>query len=364
MMHQHKIAKDSSPISKDAPRKRVARACDRCRLKKGKCDGKEQCAKCVSADVMCIYTDRKPPQHKLISPAVADALQSENLTLKKATIIIFKQLMDAQGGDLPTVEGVDWASEKVANGKSGRALNYIISQQARVDNRISNEEIANYDSDTQMLDSSSSRTCPGSPASRQSSPQSAAGDSAGAFWDAGIAQQQQHAAALQRNHRKVAKYGGYTNVTDVNITSIPTTMHVHSPSTAAYIDPNLLQPTGSIGSASNHPPTPPTALDSLDMFPPGPMQWPNQHQQHQQQQSRLYYERYNPQRCYDEEVHHNHHQSHHQSRGSEVMCGDNSMHWGPPGPDLYQFFVENKDLGKVFEQAPVAGDVPMYDREM
>jgi len=248
--------------------------------------------------------------------------------------------MDAQGGDLPMVEGVDWASEKVANGKSGRALNYIISQQARVDNRISNEEIANYDSDTQMLDSSSSRTCPGSPTSRQSSPQSAAGEPVGAFWNVGceITPQQQHAAALQRNHRKVAKYGGYTNVTDVNITSIPTTMHVHSPSTAAYIDPNLLQPTGSIGSASNHPPTPPTVLDSLDMFPQGPMQWPNQQQQ-QQQQSRLYYERYNPQRCYGEEVHH---QSHHQSRGSEVVC-DNSMNWGP---ELYQFFVENKDLGK------------------
>ena len=68
-------------------------------------------------------------------------------------------------------------SGKVANGKSGRALNYIISQQARVDNRISNEEITNYDSDSQMLDYTSSRNCPDSPSSRQSSPQSTAGDS-------------------------------------------------------------------------------------------------------------------------------------------------------------------------------------------
>jgi hypothetical protein len=177
MMHS-KISKDQHSAAggfSDPPRKRVSRACDRCRLKKGKCDGKEQCAKCISADVMCIYTDRKPPQHKLISPVVAEALQSENLTLKKTTVILYKQLMVASHIRLPSIDGVDWDSDKVSLGKSGRALNYIISQQAEVDNRISNEEIADYDSDTQTFDSGS-RTCPASPSSHQSSPRSAAGN--------------------------------------------------------------------------------------------------------------------------------------------------------------------------------------------
>ena len=335
---------------------------------------------------MCIYTDRKPPQHKLISPAyvtyyfacvilqlqpyelhdsrgffifyrVAEALQSENLTLKKATIIIFKQLLEARGGELPLIEGVDWASEKVASGKSGRALNYIISQEARVDNRISNEEIANYDSDTQMLDSGS-RTCPNSPTSRQSSPQSAAGDASGSvFWSAGSdvgGRQDQHIHALHGN-RKAAKYGGVyptTTTADINVTSVPTTMHVPAPSRAAFIDPNLLQPTGSIGSASRHPPTPPSTLDSLDYLPPAQMQWPGHHhqhhqhhhhhsqqqqqqhqQQHQQQQQGQQVEFYNeryllPQSCFGEEMQ--------QSPASEVAC-DSQAPW-VAAPEFYQLY--------------------------
>jgi len=257
-------------ISKEPPRKRVARACDRCRLKKGKCDGKEQCAKCVSADVMCIYTDRKPPQHKLISPAVAEALQSENLTLKKATIIIFKQLMQAQHGELPKISGVDWNSEKVGNGKSGRALNHII-QEAGVDNRISNEEILNYDSDTQMLEGGG-RQAPDSPASRQSTPrhsppaQSASSDTSYQYWNPSFENLQQ--PENQQLHAQFTKTRLSKHHTK---TRVP-----QSPTAAPFIDPNLLQP------GYENPPTPPTGFDSMDYLPAVPldqqpdMQWADQ----------------------------------------------------------------------------------------
>ncbi|KAA8906527.1 hypothetical protein FN846DRAFT_890148 [Sphaerosporella brunnea] len=338
-----KNTKDSN-TGKEPPRKRVARACDRCRLKKGKCDGKEQCAKCVSADVMCIYTDRKPPQHKLISPAVAEALQSENLTLKKATIILFKQLMVAQGGKLPAIEGVDWNSEKVANGKSGRALNYIISQQAKVDNRISNEEITSYDSDTQMLDSS--RTCPNSPGSRQSSPQSTAGE----LWNSGyeITQQQQPPEPDHKKRNTQNTKFGYPGMPATGVTGdiIPAT-------SAPFIDPGLLQPTGAIGSAFNHPPTPPTGCDALDLMPAGPIQWTN-HQQQQQPQPRFYDQRFIVMQTqgYLEEV-----QPQQEARGSGGIACDNS--WVTPAA-FYQYLGEDKDYGKVYDS--MGSDVHMYDR--
>jgi hypothetical protein len=265
MLHT-KITKDgNSANSNEPPRKRVARACDRCRLKKGKCDGKEQCAKCVSADVMCIYTDRKPPQHKLISPAVAEALQSENLTLKKATIIIFKQLMEARNGKLPEIEGVDWESEKVANGKSGRALNHIITQEARVDNRISNEEITNYDSDTQMLDSSNLRSCPDSPHSHQSSPMSSTLDVSTMYLDGPAFEQPQQTTLPKGQHRhKKRKSTGYefSDFTETVVTTA--SMSLPQTPVAPYMDNGMLQPPPLVRLDFSYPPTPPMGMDPLN----------------------------------------------------------------------------------------------------
>ncbi|KAI5806329.1 hypothetical protein EDC01DRAFT_626411 [Geopyxis carbonaria] len=366
-MLSSKFLKENAPSSKDSPRKRVARACDRCRLKKGKCDGKEQCAKCVSADVMCIYTDRKPPQHKLISPAIAEALQSENLTLKKASIIIFRQLMEARNGEMPKIEGVDWDSEKVASGKSGRALNYIISQEARVDNRITNEEIANYDSDTQMLDSNS-RQRPDSPGSRQSSPQSTVGDNSPVFWSNSVrfdGSQQVDDGCEQifprkRKASRVSKYA-YSPASE-SPSSVQANMHVPQSSATTFIDPNLLQPSGSISSTFSHPhpPTPPTGLESSTDFismSPAPigevqMQWASQ----QQQQHPGFFNNSLVMQRYPEESQ--------QSRASSAnipttaCCDDQgTVQWN--APEFYQFMAPaEKNFRRVFDsmEAPMIYD--------
>jgi hypothetical protein len=159
-------------------------------------------------------------------------------------------------------------------------LNYIISQQAKVDNRISNEEITSYDSDTQMLDSAKS---PNSPGSRQSSPQSTAGEIGYSGFE--IAQQQllqQQQRPLEHSHvhhkmRKAPNPNFAYPETSVSSDIIPTT------AAAPFIDPGLLQPSGSIGSA--YPPTPPTGSETIDFMPQGQAQWPNQQQQ---SQSRFY----------------------------------------------------------------------------
>ena len=45
-------------------RKRVCKACDRCRMKKSKCDGSKPCNRCQTDDSVCRYGDRKKSQDK------------------------------------------------------------------------------------------------------------------------------------------------------------------------------------------------------------------------------------------------------------------------------------------------------------
>jgi hypothetical protein len=45
----------SSPNSPRGIRKRVCKACDRCRIKKGKCDGANQCSRCKIDNAICVF---------------------------------------------------------------------------------------------------------------------------------------------------------------------------------------------------------------------------------------------------------------------------------------------------------------------
>lgn len=178
-----------------------------------------------------------------------------------------------ENAGLPDINGVDWDSEKVTSGKSGRALNHII-QQAGVDNRISNEEIMNYDSD------SHDGRQPDSPKSRGSSPNSIAGDRVGAGWA-----YEQSAAEAPRQKRTRTSKTAYPAPTAPQYRPESDPRLVQN--SAAFIDPNLLQP--AIGSMfSQTPPTPPTGFDTMDFLPsdidlPPANFWAEQEQQQQQQ---------------------------------------------------------------------------------
>lgn len=46
-------------------RKRVCKACDRCRLKKSKCDGSTPCSRCKADNAICVFGERKKSQDKV-----------------------------------------------------------------------------------------------------------------------------------------------------------------------------------------------------------------------------------------------------------------------------------------------------------
>lgn len=54
-----------SPNPNDGNRKRVCKACDRCRMKKSKCDGKQPCWRCKAGNVVCMFGERRSSRDRV-----------------------------------------------------------------------------------------------------------------------------------------------------------------------------------------------------------------------------------------------------------------------------------------------------------
>ncbi|KAK9429981.1 hypothetical protein V1505DRAFT_133809 [Lipomyces doorenjongii] len=68
------------PAAADRPeystRKRVGKACDSCRIKKSKCDGRKPCSRCIMDDKICTFTERKKSKEKLYSSRYVELLEN------------------------------------------------------------------------------------------------------------------------------------------------------------------------------------------------------------------------------------------------------------------------------------------------
>ncbi|KAK9385680.1 hypothetical protein V1515DRAFT_617175 [Lipomyces mesembrius] len=68
------------PPAADQPeystRKRVGKACDSCRIKKSKCDGRKPCSRCIMDDKICTFTERKKSKEKLYSSRYVELLEN------------------------------------------------------------------------------------------------------------------------------------------------------------------------------------------------------------------------------------------------------------------------------------------------
>ncbi|KAA6409019.1 MAG: C6 transcription factor [Lasallia pustulata] len=72
----------SSPLDNDSTvRKRVCKACDRCRLKKSKCDGSSPCNRCKSDNAICIFGERKKSHDKVYPKGYVEMLEQNHAQL-------------------------------------------------------------------------------------------------------------------------------------------------------------------------------------------------------------------------------------------------------------------------------------------
>ncbi|KAL2818314.1 hypothetical protein BJX63DRAFT_70535 [Aspergillus granulosus] len=89
-------------------RKHVLKACDRCRVKKTKCDGKQPCNRCSSYNHPCLFRERKATQAKIYSRGFVEMLESQHSLVVKALQRLYKLCTTKEGfpGE-PLVESSD-----------------------------------------------------------------------------------------------------------------------------------------------------------------------------------------------------------------------------------------------------------------
>ncbi|KAI1620757.1 hypothetical protein EDD37DRAFT_612223 [Exophiala viscosa] len=86
----------SSPMD-GGIRKRVCKACDRCRLKKSKCDGASPCGRCKADNAICVFGERKKSHDKIYPKGYVEMLESQQAQLVSGLQELYKRLQDGQG---------------------------------------------------------------------------------------------------------------------------------------------------------------------------------------------------------------------------------------------------------------------------
>ncbi|CZT20166.1 uncharacterized protein RCC_06023 [Ramularia collo-cygni] len=94
----------SQASSKDGGRKRVCKACDRCRMKKSKCDGASPCSRCKSDNSVCEFGERKRSSDKVYPKGYVEMLERQH----ERMIAGFQEIKRrAQAGTPWTGEGLE-----------------------------------------------------------------------------------------------------------------------------------------------------------------------------------------------------------------------------------------------------------------
>ncbi|KAL3458518.1 hypothetical protein BJX64DRAFT_266616 [Aspergillus heterothallicus] len=95
-------ARQSTPSSDNSHsdsgvRKRVCKACDRCRLKKSKCDGAKPCGRCRADNTLCVFGERKKAHDKVYPKGYVEMLEQQQTWLVNGLQELYRRLLDGEG---------------------------------------------------------------------------------------------------------------------------------------------------------------------------------------------------------------------------------------------------------------------------
>ncbi|KAJ5596823.1 hypothetical protein N7450_003281 [Penicillium hetheringtonii] len=97
-------------------RKHVLKACDRCRVKKTKCDGKQPCNRCSVYNHPCLFRERKATQTKVYSRGFVEMLESHHSLVVKALQKLYTYCINNEG----------FPGEPLAEAQDGYPLTHAI----------------------------------------------------------------------------------------------------------------------------------------------------------------------------------------------------------------------------------------------
>lgn len=106
----------SMESSQDNVRKRVCKACDRCRLKKSKCDGANPCSRCKADNAICVFGERKKSQDKVYPKGYVEMLEQQQAQLVAGLRELYSRLQSGQG----------WPGQPLPEAQGGHPLTHDI----------------------------------------------------------------------------------------------------------------------------------------------------------------------------------------------------------------------------------------------
>lgn len=116
-------------------KKRVGKACDSCRIKKTKCDGKKPCNRCILDNKICVFTEKKKQREKHHPNGYIELLETRLDIMTK----LFNKLIELSRPHLSFIDEIVEENNKLKNQKQESKMN--------IDGDASSEESSDEERD-------------------------------------------------------------------------------------------------------------------------------------------------------------------------------------------------------------------------
>ncbi|KAJ5933856.1 hypothetical protein N7454_006185 [Penicillium verhagenii] len=123
--HISSLSSDDSKVEQF--RKRVCKACDRCRLRKSKCDGAKPCLRCRSDNAICVFGKRKKDDERVYPQGYAEKLEEQQQWLVHGLQELYHRITEDEA----------WSADRLNTELNDRpSVHNILKRLGALDHRV------------------------------------------------------------------------------------------------------------------------------------------------------------------------------------------------------------------------------------